>query len=338
MHSRQVTLTRKEDKLPPFRSKKCLEQFGQALEEAKEAAQVEEETTKGPILGPKVVWLQTFSRKNGGGELSSLHVIDVGKKLGFDIETMHPDNLQSRKIIKSHFVVVNGLAQFPDTQQGEIIDALVEQEVPYVVYDHVPFEGKDNQRYLALFGRSKLNVFISPLHYKLRQEQFKSFLEPSTVLLLAIDPSIYKPLDVEREPNTAVVLSNNIKALGGLGILQYALNNPEIKISIYTQYPESAEELRKATNVEIKNAVEPEKIPEVLSRTEKLLHLSEHFKANDRVVFEAILCGAEPIISATIGAGSWTSEFDILNVKLLKKVLRRAPRIFWREVWEAVND
>jgi hypothetical protein len=61
-----------------------------------------------------------------------------------------------------------------------------------------------------------------------------------------------------------------------------------------------------------------------------MLHLPDDQWSGERVYFEAILCGCEPIVNDNVGHASW--EFNVGDVEHIRETLTAAPYRFWREV------
>ncbi len=289
--------------------------------------------TQGKII--KVSWVQAFSRMNGGAELSSLGVIKVGEKLGFNIIKITPVTFHRDLILTADVVILNDLIRYPVETQVRILELLREYNVPYVVYDHNAYEGRDSGIYKSSFIGSKLNIFLSPLHSATRRAQFGYSIDPYVDLLLCIDPYHYKPVEgITREKDLCIMLVNSPSALGKMHLESYVKKNPRLRYVFYTMDPRKMEWTEKYSNITLHEPISPDKVPEELSRATYLLHMADAVKANDRVIFEAILCGCKPIMNDMIGAGSWKHVFDINNISLLRQVLIGSPYLFWRHIVE----
>jgi hypothetical protein len=287
------------------------------------------------VEGLQVAWIQSFERKDGGAELSSSEVIRIGRLLGFNISLGTTAAFHFSVLENADLVILNDLLHYESKLCSQILDYIKENQIPYVVYDHTVFEGAELDTFYSMFLDSILNVFISPLHYMVRLEQFGEILSPYTILPLCVNPDNYYPIKgIQRDENLGVLLIHSPTLNGSLGLSCYIKDHPETSWELYSKGSGQAAKLASATGLILKEAIPHEKVPALLSKAKYLLHYSDNVRANDRVIFEAILCGAIPIMNDSIGAKSWEPIFDIYHVPTLRKVLREAPYLFWRLVME----
>jgi len=295
-------------------------------------------STKG-VKKKKVAWVQDFSRI-GGAELSNKEVVRVGMDCGFDIFTLTQKNGGSdfNEILSSvDLIILNNIFGFSQDLMNKILKAIYLNQVPYVKYEHDHRELNRPEFSRKLFTNSILNVFLSPIHL----DNYQQALGCDGICLpLAIDVNLFHLIpSIERRLNTALVCNvRNFKSWKNLQT--YITIHPEI---IFTVLSNEGLPVH-GDNVKISPMVPYEKMPEIYSAYQYLVHLLDGWGANERVVWEASLCGCQVVANKMVGALSWGNEGFNINLTsgiVIREWLEKAPYLFWHEVsdrMEKVNS
>lgn len=278
-------------------------------------------------LKRKVAWVQDM-KKRGGAELSNEVVTNVGIKCGNDVRLvtnqMSVDDIR-KMIIESDLAVINNFFQFSKEQMEAVLD-IVFTGKPYVKYEHDFRELNMRPKFAKeLFGRSFLNVFISPLH----RDKYRRELGVDGICLpLAIDVNFFKPVEsIERKKNTALIFSKTKQLIS-----DFIMKNRDILFTVVMdgyEIPISGSRLR------VIDRVAYEEMPKLYSEHEYLVHFPVDYQAGDRVFFEAALCGCKVVANEKVGHNSW--GFDLEDTEGLRNILRMAPFQFWREIDKRLN-
>jgi len=287
----------------------------------------QEYDTKG-IKKKTVAWIEdNFIR--GGAEISSEFVRYVGTQLGFQIEIITQGSSdEAMKIIfsRSDLVIISNIWGFSQLQMRALLEAIYSDGLPYVKYEHDHRELDRPEFSRRLYENAAMNVFLSPIHMKNHEDRLGIDLSQNSVCLpLAIDADFYRPVqNVERKKGAALVC--NMRHFKSWTKLQnYIDQHPEIKFTI----------LSNNGNLNSRPMVAPEKMPEVYSEHEFLVHLLDGWGAGERVVFEAALCGCRIVANDHVGHMSWGR--DLADDAGLREWLKQAPYDFWREVDKRIS-
>lgn len=278
----------------------------------------------------RIAWVQD-SHKDGGAELSSQVVVNVGNRCGFDIVGVTPDNFSMTVINDADIVVVNNCFEFGNDQFNQMLDVLFHGK-KYVKYEHdhreINLRAGIGKR---LFDNSKLNIFISPQHRKNHEAAFGDCIKNKSITLpLAIRTARFNAVaGVAREDNSYFIPSyrkckENIDA--------FIKEHPEYK---YT----TAGEFDRCDLPGVKNlgAVLITDMARIYSEHKYMLHLPLKVGGGERVVFEAVLCGCEPITNENASHITWAEQWDYRDQKILRARLDAAPNDFWRAIGKIVK-
>jgi hypothetical protein len=269
----------------------------------------------------KVAWVQDISRPHGGAENSNRTVVAAGEKIGHDIVGLTPENFNPAVLSHADVLVVNNFWQFPKEIAAMIHEAMWEKGKPYVVYSH-DYRDLLNRKEMAkkMFGRSRLNVFISPRHH----DDYCAGLGCEGITLpLAIDVDLFRPVDgVYRDPEAILVVGGWLRG-GKFSRRLVDFSKGKKVVSVGIQFDGARVIPHRPL----------EKMPEIYSSVSALAHFPDIDCAGERVVFEAALCGVKQFqLGERVGHASW--GFDLQDVPALKETLREAPKAFWRAVEE----
>jgi glycosyltransferase involved in cell wall biosynthesis len=269
----------------------------------------------------RIAWIQDNAIDwKGGAEFSARQVMAVGEQCGFHIEMMTPAGFSSDVLANADLIVLNNLWHFSGEQMRAILAVLFERRVPYVKYEHDHRELTRPEFSRRLFERAAANVFLSPLHRDNHRENLGATGE---CIPLAIDVDAYRPAPgVERIPGTALVCNvRTIKTWDRLK--EYVSSHPEIMFSVL-----ATNNVIQGKNVKMLPPAPPEKMPELYSAHEFLVHLPDAWCAGERVVLEAALCGCKVVTNERVGHASW--GWDLADAEPLRERLADAPYEFWR--------
>jgi hypothetical protein len=278
----------------------------------------------------KVAWVQDLSRM-GGAELSNREVVRIGMDCGFDISVLTPKNDRAHlsKILSStDIIILNNIFEFSPSHMNAMLKAIYMDKVPYIKYEHDHRELSRPEFSKKLFLGSVLNVFLSPAH----RENYRQVLGcDGACFPLAIDVDLFHLIpSIERKANTALICNvRNFKTWNNLQA--YITAHPEIAFTILSDKGVPVH----GNNVKVSSFVPYEKMPEVYSAHQYLVHILDGWGANERVVWEAALCGCEVVTNKMVGARSWGTEgfnVNLTNGKVIRDWLEKAPFLFWREV------
>ena len=298
-------------------------------------------------LRPRVGWVQDTG-KFGGAELSNLQVVKVGEELGYDFYTCTPSNFSKGKLITCDFLVVNNFFLFKPEQYHFILDLLFEHSKPYVKYehDHREIMGTEARPKLAraLFGRSFLNVFISPFQVENHRKYLGDLIEPYYLLPPAVDTGRFKIIrGIERDPKLMVNTSGRLfESKGYYRMLQFALSKKKYNFEIYSRnYRDIEKPFEQLKNVRVFPPVENDYLPQVYNRAAYTVHLPQAYEACGRTIAEGVLCGCEPIMNDNVGIKSF-KEFHLGDKRLFKYekfkcCIEQGPYSFWKAVWRYYN-
>jgi len=298
-------------------------------------------------LRPRVGWVQD-TEKYGGAELSNLRVIRAGEELGYDFYTCTPRRFDKGKLITCDFLVVNNFFFFKPEQYHFILDLLFEHGKPYVKYEHDHREiiGDESRPKVArlLFGRSFLNVFISPFQADNHRRHLGDLIDPYYLLPPAVDTGRFRILrGIERDPKLMVNTSGRLfESKGYYRMLQFALSKPKFKFEIYSRnYRDIEGPFEQLKNVRVFPPVDNEYLPKVHNRAAYTIHLPQALEACGRTIAEGVLCGCKPILNDNVGIKSF-KEFHLGDEKLFdyskfKFYVEQGPYSFWKAVWKYFN-
>ncbi len=272
----------------------------------------------------KVAWVQD-QLHHGGAEESGRYVAKIGRDCGFDVTILTRDDRPERireEMRASDVAVLNNLWAFSPGQMQAILKAIYSDLVPYIKYEHDHRELTRPDFSRSLFQRSRLNVFISPIHLENHAEALGC---EGIVLPLAIDTERYRPVaGVQRIGRTALV--SNVRNFKRWQTLQDYINaHPEIQFAVI-----GTDRVVSGPNVRLLAPVPPEEMPRLYSAHEFLVHLLDGWGAGERVVFEAALCGCKVVANEKVGHMSWGRPLEDANG--LRDWLSQAPFEFWKEV------
>lgn len=272
----------------------------------------------------KVAWLQD-AVLSGGAEISCQEVVRVGIDCGFEIEVITqrtPPGDIKRMIGEADIAILNNIWSFYPDQMKAILNAIYTERLPYVKYEHDHRELGRPEFSKPLFQRSRLNVFLSPIH---RENHVNALGCDGICLPLAIETEKFRVNgEVKREEGTALVC--NVRHFKTWNNLQaYIDHYQKIQFTILAKEP-----VVKGPNVRSQPMIAYEAMPSFYGQFEYLVHLLDGWGAGERVVLEAALCGCKIVANERVGHTSW--KRDLTNSDDLREWLTQAPYDFWKEI------
>lgn len=299
---------------------------------------------------PYVAWVHDTERY-GGAELSNQTVIEVGRRLGFEIYECFPATFDKQKLVEADLLIINNFFFFEAEQYHFILDLLFEYKRPYVKYEHDHREvyGDRARPKLArlLFGRSFLNIFISPFQAENHRKKIGDLIDPYYLLPPAIDTEKFELMpEIERIPRKVINMTGRLYHSKGLQhIAAFAKTKSHWwKFEVYTKNVDEVREYfggAKVNNVKVFPPVEHDKLPEIYNSAEFTIHLPQAFEACGRTIAEGVLCGCSPIYNENVGIKSF-KYFHLGDKKefkydKFKEIVRIGPYMFWKAVDIAFN-
>ena len=272
-----------------------------------------------------IAWIQdTLSA--GGAELTCKETIRIGEECGFELNiiTQRSEIEEIREILhNSDIAILNNIWNFNEQNLKTILKAIYSDALPYCKFEHDHRELTRPDFSRQLFQRSKLNVFLSPMH---KSNHANSLYCDGICLPLAINVDDFYPVErITRKENTALVC--NVRNFKSWTKLQNYINShPEIEFTILTNTSCYVQ----GPNVQYRRMVRYEEMPAVYSEFQYLVHLLDGWGAGERVIFEGALCGCEVISDDRAGHMSWGK--DLKNTEELREWLKQAPYDFWKEI------
>lgn len=293
-------------------------------------------------LYPLIGWIQD-TIKYGGAELSNNTVIEAGRRLGFNFYICNPVTFDKRKLIECDLLIINNFFFFEPAQFNFILDLIFEYKRAYIKYEHDHREiiGDEKRPKLArlLFGRSILNVFISPFHEANHRRILGDVIDPVFVLPPAIDTNRFKILpSIERNPNKMVNVTGRLyESKGFRQILQFAVSKPEYEFDIYTKnYRDVKDVFRKLKYVKVMPPVENDYLPKVYNSAGYTIHLPQALEACGRTIAEGVLCGCKPLYNKNVGISSFKGfhlgDEKRFNYDKFKNCINQGLIHFWKAV------
>ncbi|MCK9597702.1 MAG: hypothetical protein M0R06_01600 [Sphaerochaeta sp.] len=278
----------------------------------------------------RIAWIQDLVMI-GGAEISSSEVVRIGRDCGFDIKTVtqkdKPEVIRE-ELRSSHLAVVNNVWSFNPDQIMTILNALYNENIPYVKYEHDHRELGRVDFARPLFQRSRFNVFLSPMHM---DNHVKALGCDGICLPLAIETNRFTNTNDGRVEGTALVC--NVRHFKKWTNLQrYVDEHPNIRFTVMTN--DRMTSIR-GDNVSLTKMVDHAEMPAIYNRYEFLVHLLDGLGAGERVVLEAALCGCKVVVNEGVGHASWGK--DLVDSNDLREWLNDAPYEFWNKVNEVIR-
>ena len=279
----------------------------------------------------KIAWVQDQSSL-GGAELSNIGVIKAGLDCGFDIVQVTPKRFNKNILLNSDIIILNNIFEFDVDQFADILSALFFFAKPYIKYDHDLRELKRLNITRRVFERSLFNVFISPAHYEAYADVYgERLIDRSKILPLSIDTDLFRLRDdLERKPKSAIIPTFAKNHEGHTAFMREHRDWTFTVMKTPHKFTDA--------NVSQINSAPIERMAELYSKHEYMVHLPLSRGAGERVYFEAMMCGCKPIVNKNVSHESWNVEPPHATYEEVKDMLTLAPYTFWKEVDERAKD
>jgi len=254
----------------------------------------------------------------GGAELTSKELIEYGGEEGYEITEVTPANFNPN----FDLLVVNNIRTFPMV----FIEAILQRDFVFLCHDTRVFLPKQElwlPIYQALFDKAKKVVFLSPVHRKRYEENFRIDGDKIAVIPPALNPDVY--YEAEKE-DVCVSTCLIAKHKGIENVIVKAIENPDLEFRLYGKLEYN---LQKLPNLNYMGIVPPGKIPEILAKAKYYIQLPEMLEAFGSPLVKAYLSGCELITNDNMGCFSYDWWGDKEKVK---EKLREAPGRFWEEI------
>lgn len=288
----------------------------------------------------RVVWFQDYNPLSfgGGAQLTDRAYITEGLKQAYDIIILTPE-LQNQIILtKDDFLVYSNTAMFDPAK-------LAAAPNKYAVFHHDWVQSRCKWRlyfpmsekcmadcphapiWKPVLEKAVLNIFLSPLHYRLVKEYFGDSVGPYVLAPSVVNPDHFFD---HKKPGRKGTCSLNglITFKGRAQQLEYAKQHSDESITFGGDNDRPQEPL--PPNCKFVGPVAEGNLPKFYNEFEWFNELPDTPQPMNRTAIEARLCGLKVRTNALLGAASWpwfTSGVDVIAQKM-----RDAPGEFWKGV------
>ena len=297
----------------------------------------------------KIAWLADFNALSGegsGGELSERAVMLEGIKKGYEIDLFTPNSPQSNEIFNSDFVIIGNASRW---SQGFLSKVIEHQEVINYLHDFFPvcshrlfFPDLEKCKTTCpnlnftkkMLLNSSLNVFLSPLHYRMWKRVLPELKDvPSYLHVSTVDTELFKPLDTPKVPNSILCINCLLKFKDLDNVIKYAENNSDKTITCVGGIEGN---LKLPRNMVYVGGVPNTQMPNMYAQTEAFFHCPNTIDACSRVTIEAKLSGVKKLIlNKLIGVSSY-KEFKYEREDFAKWIMK-SPTRFWEAIEKEVT-
>lgn len=299
----------------------------------------------------RVAWVQdlNFWVQPGGAERTDKQIVIAGLRRGHEIDTITPERFPPASTIKCDLVVFSNIHTLMQTNK-EQMEKLAEQK-PFVMWHHdywcrfrlyYPMLEKCKRciylpPWRKLYGRSTLNIWMSPLH---RDANLFSMPELAT-RPYALVPSGLNPKDytheqtADPEPNTVIGVNSLFGFKGSVNVLKYAEKHPELSFT----FAGGSEVTMLPPNCRYVGFKEREELLKLYAEHEALIHLPSTCMPCDRVIAEFLIANPKGklITNNCVGILSYPNvvQDGKVNREEIIRLVSTGPQTFWEKVEEA---
>lgn len=263
------------------------------------------------MLNKNIGWVcyHYYPKIVGGAEITDYHIIEKGKELGYKI-----DRLRFYQPNYDFYVVSN-------IHNRELNDDIYDENYAFYCHDSLPIDSFEQK----LINSSKVNIFLSPLHYDWAQSHFNNideyFLQPSP---------IKEGFNNTKEKNDIIVAIGLIVEHKGIfNVINYAKNNRNKEIKLYGKSLYDINKLKNMSpdNIEYCGLVPHKKVIKILEKADSLIHLPNWIEAFGRVCAEGYLSGCNLLINDRVGFLSYDWDFE--DMDNIRNKLKNSDKQFW---------
>jgi glycosyltransferase involved in cell wall biosynthesis len=296
----------------------------------------------------KIAWIADYNPlegQGGGAELSEKAVILEGIRKGHEINLFIPNTPQPNEVLNADFVIIGNASRWAPNLLSKVIE---QQEVVNYVHDFSPlchyrlfFPDLEKCKTTCpnlLFTKkmmlnSSLNIFLSPLHYKVWKRVLPELEDvPHYLHVSTVDTSLFKPLDVPKVPNSALCVNCLLKFKDLDNVIKYANENTDKTI---TCVGGKEDKLKLPQNIVYIGGVPNAQLPGMYSQTEAFFHCPSTVEPCGRSTIEAKLCGVPKLIlNKLVGVASY-KEFKYDREEFAQWV-EDSPKRFWKAIEKEV--
>jgi len=301
----------------------------------------------------RIAWLQDFNIWEivGGAEQNDREMFKEGIRRGYDIEIITPKTF--RGLENYDFAIISNCVSFNPQQLNTI-------KIPYVIFCHdyyfcrwrlhYPMQDKCKTciylpRWKNLFLNSKLNIFLSPLHFKSTLFVMPELEKiPHAEIISAVNTERFKPIKpiegVRPKEKTVLGINCLYPFKGRDNVLSYINEHPELTFDIVGQKPE---DIQLPENVNYLGYIPNEKLPMIMAEHEYLIHLPSTPQPCERIIIEFLLCnpaGKLIVNKEMIGVFSYPwifKENGKIDREKLREEVKKAPSNFWKNIEEVIK-
>lgn len=269
------------------------------------------------MSGIQIIWLADYTTKEhqGGAQQTNQVMVDYGIKRGHRIEYMTPLGFSSKKIDKADLVITNNIVKFGPYQINWVIN-----NSTYIRYEHDYDATKLIKNFPQLWEKSKLNIFLSPLHKKETERIFGKKVEGKII------PSPIIGFEDRGEKREGVLWAGNIVPEKGVSnVIRYIKQNPDTKLTVagFGKEPE-------LSGAKFIGEVPHHEMINQYNLHETFIHLPLWKEPFGRTIVEAYLCGCNLIVNNNCGVMSY--GWDWSDYDAIKNNVTNSPRLFWESV------
>jgi len=288
----------------------------------------------------RFVWVQdlpfTLVPQSGGAQLTDFEMYKEGIRKGYEQALITPQNYQQIPVQEEDVLILSNIKSFGP-------ERFLDKPNPVIMFHHdylfcryrlfYPRLEKCikacayKEPWKKLFKKAKLNIFLSPLHYKMHKEVFGDSIEPHALVPSPVDPDKFYDMKKKREKNSVLGVNCLLPFKGAKNVVRYAEEHPDLKFTFVGAKDDS---IQLPKNCEFIGPVPQEKIIELLSTTEAFIHIPETPQPCERTVVEAKLSGVPKLIlNPLVGATSY-KQFRYDRDRFAKWI-SQSPKNFWKK-------
>ena len=284
----------------------------------------------------------SLAGEGSGAELTEKAVIEEGIRKGFDMSLCLPNTPATNEVHKADLAIIGNASRFPQQYLAKVSETteyvmFLHDQWPHCVYRafYPDLEKcKTTCPYLSFTKKmllnASLNIFLSPLHYKVYQRGIPEIKEVEHYLHV---PTVkMEPVDVPRISNSVIGINVLYSFKSKDNVLAYATKHPELTFSFYggTDDPKISDKLPK--NCVVMGHIPQEEMAGIYSQAQSFIHLPNYVMAAERTVIEARLCKIPSLIlNKLVGVVSYP-EFKKLDYDDFVKWVGSSANRFWEKI------
>lgn len=299
----------------------------------------------------KVFWLQDLDvfSFGGGAQETDKMMIYKGLKRGYDIELILPEHqklLTSDYITDEDLVIISNCVNFNIQNLNKLISK------KYIVFHHdywfckyrgyFPMQEKckkclNKPFWENLFLNARLNVFLSPLHYKMYEYVMPNLKRVTKLITPSpIDTRKFKIIKgIKRKKNTVLYVGALTNYKGFPNLIQYAESHPQYDYTFIGVATEKEISLLENKGYKYIAPLHNNSLPKIYNSFEYVIHLPQNPLPFERSpIVEGVLCGCKAIFNKNVGASSypWFKKKTIIKINIEK-----SPTRFWETIEKVIN-